>query len=236
MFVNSLTDNHFSALMERLGKEGVVMISLGKPKKVKSALLSEQEAGDLLALFYDIRTMKDLPRSGWFYKGIKNPESLADHSWSVSMIALSLGQYLIETKNMAIDLAKITYMAIIHDLPELKTMDIPTPIVTKYLGKTHKHEIETSAFLDVFHKISLAAISVTLLPVWQEFDAKQTVEAKLVNCADKLDMMLQAIRYEELGHQNMSDFWEDGKRIFTELDLLVFYDALRALQKEKTRR
>lgn len=49
-------------------------------------------------------------------------------------------------------------------------------------------------------------------------------------------MMLQVIRYEELGHQNMADFWEDGKRIFTELDLVVFYDALRALQKEKTRR
>lgn len=160
-----MTDNHFFALMERLRKEGITMVLWGK-KDVSNALsLSEKEAGDLLALFYDIRTMKDLPRSGWFFKGIKNPESLADHSWTVTMIALSLGQYLIETKQMAIDLEKIICMATIHDLPEVKTMDIPTPIVTKYLGKTHKHEIETNAFLEVFHKISMAAISVALLPI-----------------------------------------------------------------------
>ncbi len=191
--------------------------------------LLKKETATLLELFYDTRTHKDLPRSGWFFKGIKNPESLADHSWHVSMIALSLGQYLLETKKIQLDLAKVVFMSTIHDLPELKTMDLPTPIVKKYLGSIHKHEIEENAFMEVFHNISLSAISIALLPVWQEFEAKQTMEAKLVNCADKLDMMLQVIRYEELGHQNMADFWE-------ELDLVVFYEGLRALRKEKIKR
>lgn len=214
------------------------MMVFGKKESVGDNLfsLSKKETTMLLELFYDTRIHKDLPRSGWFFKGIKNPESLADHSWHVSMIALALGQYLLETKKIQLDLSKVIYMATIHDLPELKTMDLPTPIVNKYLGRTHKHEIEENAFIDVFHNISLSAISIALLPVWQEFEDQKTIEAKLVHCADKLDMMLQVIRYEELGHHNMDDFWEDSKCLFTDLDLIIFYEGLYALRKEKIKR
>jgi putative hydrolase of HD superfamily len=198
--------------------------------------LSKQEATDLLSLFWETRKLKDLPRSGWFYKGIKNPESLADHSWQVAFIALVLAQYLITKKHLKVNLQKIVTLAIIHDLPELRTMDIPTPIASKYFGGRLKHEVEMKAFLDVFEDKGVDEVSVELFALWREFDERQTLEAKVVNCADKLDMMLQVLRYEELGCHNMDDFWEDGQEIFDKLGLPVFYEALRDLQNQTQKR
>lgn len=191
---------------------------------------------NLLSLFWETRKLKDLPRSGWFYKGIKNPESLADHSWQVAFIALVLAQYLIGKKQLNMNLQKIVTLAVIHDLPELKTMDMPTPIVSKYFGGRLKHEVEMRAFLDVFDDKGGDDVSVELFALWREFDERQTLEAKVVNCADKLDMMLQVLRYEELGCHNMDDFWEDGQEIFDKLGLSVFYEALRDLQSQTQKR
>lgn len=202
-------------------------------KSGKKSLLKKQEAKDLLGLFNQVRVLKDLPRGGWFYKGIKIPESLADHSGQVVFIAMILAEYLIAVKKLELDYGKVISMAVLHDLPELRTMDFPTPIVVKYIGIQKKKRMERKAFKEIFAE---SPLSPTLFAWWQEFDKAESLEAKIVHCADKLDMMLQVIRYEELGHQNMDDFWQDGKRIFTELDLVVFYDALRALRKVTLKR
>ncbi len=67
----------------------------------------------------------------------------------------------------------------------------------------------------------------TLLELWHELQEAETVEARVVNDADKLDMYLQAVVYEEqTGNQHLEEFWSDPK-IFNFPLFQQIYEALR---------
>jgi len=38
--------------------------------------------------------LKNLPRTGWLLRGIKNPESVADHSYRTALLSMLLGDLL----------------------------------------------------------------------------------------------------------------------------------------------
>jgi putative hydrolase of HD superfamily len=41
----------------------------------------------IVSFAYEAGQLKNLPRSGWLRAGIKNPESVADHSFRVAVLA-----------------------------------------------------------------------------------------------------------------------------------------------------
>ena len=45
--------------------------------------------------------------------------------------------------------------------------------------------------------------------LWEEFEQNETIEAKLVRAADKLELMIQVLEYEKLGYQSLDQFWEN---------------------------
>ena len=45
--------------------------------------------------------------------------------------------------------------------------------------------------------------------IWDEFEAQETPEAKLVRDADRLDLLVQALAYERAaGSRELGEFWE----------------------------
>ena len=123
--------------------------------------------------------LKALPRAGWIRSGIANPESVAAHSWGLSLlITLLAPQHL--------NHLRMHHMALAHDIPEVITGDI-TP--HDGVSKSEKKEREAKA--------ARSFLPPNILRAWQEYEENQTPEAQFVHMLDKLDMALQAQIYAE---------------------------------------
>lgn len=172
-----------------------------KPLQSKSAG-SDQEHGGTVGWLVDLMlqagTLKNLPRTGWRLAGIKGCESVADHSFRVVFIALLLAD-LVPTVNRE----RLLRMAILHDLPESLLTDLPLAAV-QLLGREAKRQAEADAW-DVILPPSLPELDWRR--VWEEFEAGETLEARLARAADKLDMVLQAYEYQRAGYKDLDSFW-----------------------------
>ena len=76
--------------------------------------------------FQRVLELKNIPRQGWKEKlAIDNPESVADHSYSTSVMSMILSDL------DGLDSEKIIKMALLHDLSESITGDITPDNVLK---------------------------------------------------------------------------------------------------------
>lgn len=134
--------------------------------------------------------LKRLPRTGWVESGVNEPESVADHSYRTALIAMILSDL------QGFDTVKVIRMALLHDLAEAEMGDL-TPKQKEAKGPTFiNEERETVARLLSKLPGNLAGGYMELL---EEFLEGASPEAKVVANADKVDMVLQAIEYEEEG-------------------------------------
>jgi len=127
--------------------------------------------------------LKDVKRAGWVRAGHPAPESVAAHSWAVSFLALLRCP-------PGLDRERLLVMAILHDLAEVTVGDI-TP--HDGVSPAEKHAREAAAMAD------LLADRPDLLATWQEAEARQSPEARLLKQLDLLDMKLQAEHYSRTG-------------------------------------
>jgi 5'-deoxynucleotidase YfbR-like HD superfamily hydrolase len=74
------------------------------------------------------------------------------------------------------------------------------------------------------------------LELRREYEMRQSLEARLVKAADKLDLLLQARAYEKGGAQSLQEFWENSETDFSGLDLdeliVDLVEALKAGRKQ----
>lgn len=113
-------------------------------------------------------------------------ESVAEHSWRLSLLVLAIHPHL----SCNASLEKLLQLAIIHDLPELITGDEPyfkSPIGT-HLHK-EKEEREARAIQDIVSKYGIE--SVNLEALWEEYKEGKTYEAKIVKALDKVEAQIQ---------------------------------------------
>lgn len=121
--------------------------------------------------------LKALPRAGWIRSNVPDPESVAAHSWGLSLLISILAP-----KNL--DHLRMHNMAIAHDLPEVITGDItPHDNIPKHEKKRREQEAAQSL------------LPKHLMEAWLEYENNTTPEAHFVHMLDKLDMALQAQIY-----------------------------------------
>jgi putative hydrolases of HD superfamily len=173
-------------------------------------------------------------RTGWIrQEASPQIESVADHSWRIAvmaMVAASSTSCSLDTEehgsDCLYDTNKCIRMALVHDLAEATVGDI-TPFCG--ISDAEKHAQELAAMKELTSKLSrlgfgTAAADSTgdgstnlvgdeILNLWKEYEAGQTAEAKLVKDMDKLEMILQALEYEQDGQNGKSlDGFFDGTR------------------------
>ena len=145
--------------------------------------------------------LKRTARTGWAQRGVPNAENVAAHSFGVVFVALVLAQVVDEP----LDLGRLLAMAALHDLPEALTTDIPTP-AWRYLPPGIKTDVERKAMQEMLDDTQFAP---AFMELWEELHTAQTPEAKLVDDADKLEMFVQALVYEQqTGNVQLEEFWE----------------------------
>ena len=209
-----------------------IFIHQGKVNPVPPRELLENhiKALALLSFMQEGIRLKLMPRSGWWYYGIKNPESVADHVYSMSLMALLLAEYLKEMGE-DIDTGKVVKMALIHELGETKIGDIHLE-ARRYIDREKLDEAEERAFSDVVG--ILGKVSESLRELYREFDERSSREALIVRAADKLELLFQAYMYEKFGYRNLEAFWEtkENFRDFFHYDFLkVVFELIRKLRE-----
>jgi putative hydrolase of HD superfamily len=155
------------------------------------------EAERLLELFHLAGRLKETTRAGWMLRGVPDPESVADHSFRLALLALVLAPRAAPP----VDAARCVAMALAHDLAECLVGDI-TPHDGVSPGEKRARE---SAAL---RRLSELAGDDSLVNLWTEYDAGATPEARFVKELDKLETALQAVEYGRRGGAGQKDLHE----------------------------
>jgi putative hydrolase of HD superfamily len=144
--------------------------------------------------------LKKTKRTGWLRYSINDPESVADHSYRVALLAMLLGP------KMGVDSEKVVKMALIHDLGEAIIGDIVTVSGNKRLSNiTEKLKKERQAMIQI---LSLTENEKEYLELFDEYEENKTKEAKLVKQLDRVEMAIQAAEYEKDNNINLEEFFQ----------------------------
>ena len=156
---------------------------------------------DFLAFASEIGRLKETKRTGWIVKSVKNPESVADHSFRLAVLAM------LYAEEAGINTEKCMKMALIHDMAEIYTGDIPRQ------DGEEKIEKERQALKRLLEKLP-DKMKKEITDIWEEFAAKKSKEALLVSDLDKIEMLIQAIDYKKQKRaENMDEFFATTERI-----------------------
>ena len=137
--------------------------------------------------FFQIAGLKKLPRSGWRIKvGLNNSESVAEHSYMMSVMAMVLSDL------KSVDSEKVIKMSILHDWAESKIGDF----MPDEIGYDKKSELENYAMMEILESLP-QSIQSNYKKLWDEFLVRETPESRLVHELDRLEMALQAKIYEK---------------------------------------
>lgn len=153
-----------------------------------------------MTLSDNILLMKTLLRTGWIRAGVPKCEieSLADHSWGVSILTLIFcieENHLRKVQNKGIlDIEKALALALLHDFPESESLD---------MDKSIHRLIDPERVDDIISDIENAAIRMIVSRSSPEvgrkilgvLSDKKSPEYQLVRIADQIDLILQAKHY-----------------------------------------
>jgi putative hydrolase of HD superfamily len=116
--------------------------------------------------------------------GLNRPENSAEHSWHLAMMALVLAEHA----PPGTDLAKVTAMVLLHDLVEIDTGDL---FLYADQDQQARQELAERAAADRIFAILPGDQGASLRRLWDEFNERQTKEAKFARAVDRLQPMLE---------------------------------------------
>jgi len=158
-------------------------------------------------IFNSAANLKKIKRQGWIDKlSLKNPESVADHSYSMAI----MGMIISDIENY--DSEKILKMVLLHDLAESVIGDF-TP---DEISIDEKNKLENNAFSKIIEDLPVN-VKIQYEALWKDYQNDKSPEAKIVHQLDRLEMALQAKIYENEGHpkEKLEPFFESAKKEIT---------------------
>jgi putative hydrolase of HD superfamily len=156
-------------------------------------------AARLAAFSYELGVLKRIRRSGWWHAGVRDPESVAEHSMRAAQLAA-----LIAAEEGA-DPVRASFLALWHDTQETRTGDLPHT-ASGYLTRPDPRQITA----DQTHELPGRAREILRAAV-DEYESRLSAEAQCAHDADKLEMLLQAVEYRDVG-VNRVDGWSESAR------------------------
>ncbi len=172
---------------------------------------------DLITFLRETGRLKSITREGWLRVGVKNPESVADHSYRLAIMAMVLG------KKAGLNVDKLAKMALVHDLGEIGSGDI-TP---HDKASAEKREREIKAAGELLQLLG----DQEYLAIWREYASGTSEEAWFLKQLDKLEMALQALDYEErFPDLNFDTFWRTAR---AEIRISLLIEILRTIEAKR---
>jgi 5'-deoxynucleotidase YfbR-like HD superfamily hydrolase len=159
----------------------------------------------MLATLIELQRLKRLERTGWTLRGLPNgTESVASHSFGVGITAMMLADE-VKARGLQVDCERVLRMALLHDWAETRVGDMPRTATT-YFGADARKNAETLAFADIVGGVGSYESEYKTL--YQDYEQRSTLEARLVKAADVIDLLIQAYALEHSGAKGLDEFWQ----------------------------
>ncbi len=192
---------------------------------------SPADALDALTAAFDL---KDERRTGWQLREVRDPESVAAHSWGVALLCFAFAD------RAGVDPDRAARLAVVHDVAEARTGDVPTRA---------DPDAETPDPAEKARR-ERAALDALLAPLeagdalredWEAYEARDDDVARFVKDMDLLDMCLQALKYEreeryDLGESDAFGAYDRLDEFFATAEPRLRTDVGRDLFDEVRRR
>ncbi len=144
----------------------------------------------LISFFNLVLGLKHVRRSGWIFKaGISSPESVADHTFSLCMMATVFSDLT------GLNTERAIKMAILHDLGE----SIIGDFMPGQISTTVKKELERKAMISILKNLP-KPLCIEYSHIWAEYVDQRTLLSKFIRDLDKLEMIFQARQYVTYGY------------------------------------
>jgi putative hydrolase of HD superfamily len=163
---------------------------------------------NILQFFREVNKLKDVRRTGWVERGVKDAETTADHSFMVTLQAIVLGD------GRGLDMEKLLKMALLHDLAESKVGDLITKENWPSGGsvtRAGKYGLEKKAMEELVELLD-ERMGKEFMSVWNEFVKGKSKEAGFLHSLDAFERLLQAMEYK--GKRNfkkpLEGFWDEA--------------------------
>lgn len=188
-----------------------------------------QSTQDLIDTLFEAAVVKRIHRTGWQILG-DHEEKVGEHSFMTAVIAHFLG------KKTQADMLVVYQMAIFHDFHEARTGEIDK------VAKFYVTRNQNKANHDIF-----SAIDPQLLSLLDEFEEKDTLEAKVVYESNILALLVELKVLLERGHQPAREWLDDTiarlklpesqeiARLLLERDQHAWWKKLRATLPPESR-
>jgi putative hydrolase of HD superfamily len=182
-----------------LRDEGFVRSQTGSGNYVAHQAAVPVPAGEthplagVVPFLFEMGYLKNIPRAGWLRLGIRQPESVAEHSLRVSIVGMTLA--VLE----GADPGRVSALCVFHDGHETRIGDVPAT------GRAYITTAKPEAITSHQSAGMPAEMAKMFQELTAEFEAAETIEARVARDADKLETLLQAIEYGEQGYK--TDAW-----------------------------
>ena len=165
-------------------------------------------------------------RAGWLRIGVKDPESVADHSFRLALLVMAVGDQL------GLDSGKLVKMALLDDLAESIVGDLVSERGNKTLiDHDTKIKKERKAIKKILSSLKNGN---DYLKLWEETQEGVSREARLVKQVDKFEMAIQALEYEgEVESRKLDEFWINVKKSLKDRGLTELFEKLATIRIDK---
>jgi len=110
-------------------------------------------------------------------------ENDAEHSWHLALMAMILSEY---ANDAALDLPRVLMMVLVHDLVEIGVGDAFIYDVKDREAKSSKERASAECIFGMLPPDQRDQ----LMALWEEFEAKETPEAKFAGALDRLQPLI----------------------------------------------
>lgn len=142
--------------------------------------MNTKDSEQILDFLHQTERLKTLLRHSWLSSGRR--ESVAEHTWRMSLMAILLSKYL----DKGVDLLKTLKLILVHDLVEINYKD--NPAFKNQPGDKAKQERKSILKLI---KILPSDLKTEIIDLWEEYEASKSPEARFANAMDKTEVLLQ---------------------------------------------
>ncbi len=152
---------------------------------------------ELAKFLYEVGLLKRIRRSGWWVAGIRDPESVAEHTFRTAILG-----YILASLEGA-DPMKTAMICLIHDLPEARIGDLHR-VNDRYLDSKEAQRKALEEQLEFLPRKVADALK-DLYELWYD---QSTPEAKIARDADLLECFIQALEYRAQGCSSLEKWIE----------------------------
>jgi putative hydrolase of HD superfamily len=166
-------------------------------KKRTTKKKSKTDSLSAVNLFAEVGLLKKIKRSGWWVTGIKDPESVADHSFRCAVIAY----YMAHLEK--VDPSRVMAMALFNDIHEARINDLHK------MGHYYIDfkDAEKRVFKDQVAQLD-EGVKNEMTALRREYDAQETKASIVARDADILECLLQAKEYYDSGYLKTKKFFK----------------------------